>query len=189
MRSPDDVIAFEGVTSKSSPIQKVLDYTLGFDKDLTWDYTQWVPDAVVILIGPNDEEPLLAAENNMTNPSGLKSSKFVAAYLQLLEMVATNYKSAPTPPKMVHVCGGSLNGLDPCNDIKTANDQFNSGGRTNGIKGYFTSITTEHWNLINGKGHSSGKTAYNGCDGHYNIKGHGILAGDIIPQFKKIMGW
>jgi len=180
-----------GVTKKSSPIQAILDYTLGFDKDKTWDYSQWIPDAVVILIGPNDEVPLSAAGGNVTKWNELKSSKFIASYLQLMEMVATNYKGAATPPKMVHVCGGSLNGLDPCDDIKTANNQFNSGSGTNGIKGYFTSITTQHWDLINGKGGNgkSGKTPYNGCDGHYNIKGHGILAGDIIPQFKKIMGW
>ena len=48
--------------------------------------------------------------------------------------------------------------------------------------------------MINGcKGesgkHCNGKSEYNGCDGHYNVKGHGVLAADIIPQFKAVMGW
>ena len=46
-------------------------------------------------------------------------------------------------------------------------------------------------NEINGhtRGSKKGKSAYNGCDGHYNVKGHAVLAGDVIPEFKKIMGW
>eukprot|EP01048_Picozoa_sp_COSAG05_P004815 COSAG05_NODE_273_length_12440_cov_22.182805_6_plen_48_part_00 len=37
-----------------------MDFTLGFDSNGgMWNYSSWVPDAVVILIGPNDEVPLL----------------------------------------------------------------------------------------------------------------------------------
>ena len=39
----------------ATAIQTILDYTNGFAKEQRWDYTQWIPDAVVILIGPNDE--------------------------------------------------------------------------------------------------------------------------------------
>merc|ERR1712217_766607 len=84
----------------------------------------------------------------------------------------------------IHVCGGSGNGLDPCKDIETANDQFNAEGKA--IKGHFTRITKEHWKMIN-KG--DGTSAYNGCDSHYNEKGHKVLADDIIPQVEEIMGW
>ena len=59
----------------------------------------------------------------------MKSSKFIAAYLDLLGMVATNYKDALPPPKIVHVCGGSLNGLDPCSDIQEANRQCETPAR------------------------------------------------------------
>ena len=165
-----EAVSGYGVTKSSSPIQAVLDNTLGFDNSLAWDYTKWVPDAVVILIGPNDEESILSSSSSSSNKTApeLKSSKFIAAYLQLLDMVATNYKAAPTKPKIVHVCGGSLNGLDPCSDIQAANRQFNDKSSTNhGLTGYFTTITTEHWDLINGKGHGSGKTPNNGCDGPY----------------------
>jgi hypothetical protein len=59
--------------------------------------------------------------------------------------------------------------------------------------GYYTSIEIEHWNMINGckqgSKHCNGKSNYNGCDGHYNERGHAVLAADILPQFKRIMGW
>ena len=169
-------------TSSHAPIHKQIQ---------AWDYSKWTPDAVVILIGPNDELSIEGKESVLGRGVNASSSSFIASYIQLLEMVATNYKAAPTSPKIVHVCGGSLNGLDPCSDIQKANDMFNKGKNNHGLVGYFTSITTDHWYLINGGNGNgkSGKTAYNGCDGHYNVKGHGIVAGDILPQLKKIMGW
>ena len=89
------------------------------------------------------------------------------------------------------VAGGSLNGLDPCDDIQTAIKQFNMLGL--GLKSYYTTITTKHWSEINGCKSGvkkcKGKSDYNGCDGHYNVKGHGVLAGDILPQFRTLMGW
>merc|ERR1712216_578275 len=95
-----------------------------------------------------------------------------------------------TPPKIIHVCGGSLNGFDPCDDIQKANQQFNTEQEQSGsgMKGFYTSITKEHWNMINGP-NGKGKSAYNGCDGHYNEKGHAVVAMDILPQIQKIMGW
>ena len=88
------------------------------------------------------------------------------------------------------------------------------------MKSYYTTITTKHWNEINGHGafelgsarclraapfqsqhadttrggsagpgSKKGKSQYNGCDGHYNEKGHSVLAADIMPQFLDIMGW
>jgi hypothetical protein len=138
------------------------------------------------------------------------SKQFIKNYLQLLTQIASNYKGALSQPKLIHVCGGSLNGLDPCDDIKAANEQFNKmqykmemaqpagGVRAGRMIGYYTTIDpghqkeTPHWGEINGckegtTKHCNGKSAFNGCDGHYNGKGHGVLAGDIIPQFRKIM--
>ena len=50
------------------------------------------------------------------------------------------------------------------------------------------SITEPHWNEINGP-NGKGKSAYNGCDGHYNAKGHAVLMKDILPGVKSILGW
>ena len=102
------------------------------------------------------------------------SSKFVKDYLNLLTTVAGNYKDAAVKPKIIHVCGGSLNGFDPCKDIQTANTEFNALG--NGFTGHYTTVTVKTWETINGckKGmnNCNGNSAFNGCDGHYNGNGH-----------------
>jgi len=175
------------------PIQSILDYTNGGAESQKWDYSSWTPDAVVILIGPNDESDVTAPfSSNVTAPKALKGKSFVAAYLSLLTQIAKNYKNASPPPKIIHVCGGSLNGFDPCSDIQTANDQFNKETKT-GLKGFFTTITKPTWEKINGckngMNKCSGKTKYNGCDGHYNHDGHAMVAGEIAPQVKKVLGW
>ena len=197
-----------GVTSSSTPIQTIRDSTLGFETDPLWNYSRWVPDAVMILIGPNDEYEYegpheheehehahAAAEKPSHENSGLKkevgSKSFIKKYLGLLNRIKGDYAGAATTPKIIHVCGGSLNGLEPCADIQKANNQFNNqfsaeGG--SGMKGYYTTITKSHWAMINGP-HGKGESVYNGCDGHYNVKGHGVLAADILPQLKKAMGW
>ncbi len=60
-----------------------------------WDYQQWIPHAVIMLIGPNDR------------PGDL----FIAAYLDLLQMVVKNYGSFVSGPMaLISVCGGSING-------------------------------------------------------------------------------
>jgi len=163
-----------GVTSDSGgKIQDIMISTLGFDY-VPWNYSAWVPDAVVVLIGANDESKLDAP----------RKSDFKTNYLNMLKTVATNYANAFLPPQIIHVCGGSGNGLDPCDDIQQTNKEFNQWSST--IKGHYTSIDTDNWHKINA---NDGKSAFNGCDGHYNAKGHSVLANDILPQFKKIMGW
>ena len=114
-----------GVSTSATPIQGILDYTNGPAMKQKWDYSSWTPDAVVILIGPNDES------RSFYNTTG---GAFVKAYLSLMTQVAKNYAHASPPPKIVHVCGGSGNGFDPCDDIQTANKQFNE--RSTGMKGY-----------------------------------------------------
>ena len=187
-----EAISGYGVMARTPAIQPVMDFTLGFDSAAgKWDYKSWVPDAVVILIGPNDEITLDVEKALHLNRSAEFSSKFITDYMQMLTQIDANYLGAPTPPKFVHVCGGSLNGLDPCDDIQTASKRWNAQGKP--MRSYYTTIETEHWNMINGcsegSKHCSGKSAYNGCDGHYNSKGHAVLAADILPQLRKIMNW
>ena len=97
--------------------------------------------------------------------------------------VAAAYAGAPTPPKLVHVCGGSINGLDPCDDIQTANTRFND-SPPKGFRGYYTTISKKDWHMINKAG-----SKYKGCDAHYSPMGHKVLADAIRPQLEAIMGW
>jgi hypothetical protein len=95
---------------------------------VAWDYTAWVPDAVVMLIGPNDElrdemvrdrvratdvphETRACAYLPYTAPSTRASTllvwqvvggnKFVKKYTTLLEHVATSYADAKTKPAII----------------------------------------------------------------------------------------
>jgi lysophospholipase L1-like esterase len=199
----------------AKPIQQILDYTNGGAQSQKWDYSSYTPDAVIILIGPNDENYKVSSTSSNSSLSST-GSNFVSAYLSLLTQVAKNYKNASPPPKIIHVCGGSLNGFDPCEDIQTANNQFNKQATglqvsepatttlnslhphpphhsTSATQGYYTTITKPTWEKINGckngMNKCSGKSKFNGCDGHYNHDGHAMVAGEIAPQVKKVLGW
>ena len=142
---------------------------------------------MIILIGPNDEmtKPIGAAGRNFTkavNPLYSRAG-FVSQYKKLLNYVADSYQGT-RHPKIISVCGGSGNGLDPCDDIKTAQSQFNN--QRQGFNAGFVTITKQHWNMINGKG---GMSQYNGCQTHYNQKGHKVLMQDVEPGIRNIMGW
>ena len=49
-----EAISGYGVTTNSTPIQRVLDNTNSFIDSVPWDYSSWIPHAVILLIGPND---------------------------------------------------------------------------------------------------------------------------------------
>lgn len=168
-----EAVSGYGVTWMSGgEIQRHLVNVLPFSDRLQWDFSSWVPDAVVILIGPNDQRP--------------NSQSFSDAYTGMLEQVAANYASAAVKPKLIQVCGGSTSGLDPCDAIQRVTEQFNQ-GRSDGFRGYYTSIAIDHWHAMNGPG--SRTNGYKSCMGHYSPQGHEVLAGDIIPQIADIMDW
>ena len=181
-----EAISGYGVSKSSTPIQPCATRTHPFLAGSSWDFTSWTPDGIVLLIGPNDERRrrLKGAE------IGLGGKSFIKDYLDLMAVYVTAYAHLPrmAKPKMIHVCGGSLNGLDPCPDIKEAIAQFNTAHAEagDGWVSSFTSITKAHWHMINA---NSGRSEYNGCDGHYNKKGHAILAVDILPDLRRILGW
>jgi len=162
--------AISGYGVLSEPVQPHWLRTLGFVKTSTYDFQSYTPDAVVMLIGPND-------------PSIKKQSQFVNAYLGFMKLIAAQYGYASVKPKIIHVCGGSINGLDPCDAIQEANDKFNKDD-INGFKGYYTSVNKGTWEKMN-----DWFSGYKGCESHYNPKGHTGIAKEIAPQIRKIMGW
>eukprot|EP00756_Hemistasia_phaeocysticola_P046238 Hpha_TRINITY_DN20012_c0_g1::TRINITY_DN20012_c0_g1_i1::g.147825::m.147825 len=159
-----------GVTKKSTPIQPLLPYADGIGGKHRWDSSQWVPDAVVILIGPNDYVD--------TDP---KASVFIRDYTELLSYVNSSY-SQHAAPKVIHVCGGSGNGFDPCANIEKASNEWNAKGSS--ISSHYVAMNKSVWNTIN-----KGTTKYNGCDGHYSPNGHHLLEQDILPAVKGILKW
>jgi hypothetical protein len=199
-----EAISGWGIGAGASAIQQNLPNTVNFDKTSTpWNYSQWVPDAVVMLIGPNDESlgegGLVANSTGGAHKNsaalaagagaGVSGSRFIKQYTNLLDYFvgAYTHRGGAAPPEIISVCGGSLNGLDPCADIQTAQAAFNTAQKGGaGFHASYVTITKAHWSEINAK---KGKSPYNGCDGHYNEKGHKVLLGDILPDVKKILGW
>ena len=163
-----EAISGWGVGAGASAIQKNLPNTCNFDASSPWDYARWVPDAVVMLIGPNDESFLArrfgsGANNGNGTTASYSGSNFIKQYTDLLDYVAGAYAAAPAAPKIISVCGGSLNGLDPCEDIQTAQKAFNQ--KQSKVVASYVSITKAHWTEINGP-NGKGTSEYNGCDGH-----------------------
>ena len=92
------------------------------------------------------------------------------------------------------MCGGSINGLSPCADIRAVSAQWNRGkNETNAtrIRSFYTSIANATWSKINGHGpgDTPGASRWNGCDAHYNERGHAVLMRSILPDVRRILGW
>eukprot|EP00658_Telonema_sp_P-2_P029787 TRINITY_DN22600_c0_g1_i3.p2 TRINITY_DN22600_c0_g1~~TRINITY_DN22600_c0_g1_i3.p2 ORF type:complete len:183 (-),score=24.39 TRINITY_DN22600_c0_g1_i3:403-951(-) len=165
-----EAVSGYGVTDQGwgGEVQSVLDWTLGFAREHRWNYSAWTPDAVILLIGPND----------FTNPE-LNASHFRKRYFQLLVDVRGNYGGAAVLPKLINVCAGSINGMDACLEIEAAGNLFN---QTWGGGSYHVEASQEVWDRLNGGG-------YNGCDGHYSAVGHEALTHHLGPQISAILGW
>jgi hypothetical protein len=160
-------------------MKTVLDRTITFE-DVEWNYKAaalegFIPDAVIMLIGPNDLVDL-------SNQSSV--TKFQQAYYDLISQVNTNYKEIKLDIPIISVCAGSINGLYNCDSIQESTSQWNKRNRVS--QAYFTSIRETTWKKIN---RFWGHSWYNGCDMHYDFHGHKAVADEIRPQIERIMGW
>jgi len=167
-------VSGDGVEESTGSLPDLLQNTCPFQDPWSgsgtpWNFSSYVPDAVIMLIGPNDKD----------------GQKFREDYMQMMNKIVFNYAHAPTPPKLISVIAGSMNGFDPADDIKQVTEEFNS-GRSDGFRAYYTSIKRATWKMINA---NNGKSQYNGCDSHYNQKGHAKVAEEILPQVEQIMDW
>jgi lysophospholipase L1-like esterase len=169
-----------GVTKHSTPIQPLLPYADGLHAKHLWDPSiSWIPQGILVLIGPNDYNNLKHVPTDQT---------FIAKYTELLQYAETRYGRASvaqgvTPPIVIHVCGGSINGLLPCPNIFLASTAWNKNS-TRVVKSAFVSISNATWKEIN-----KGTRHFNGCDGHYNKEGHGLLMNDVVENVRKILNW
>lgn len=122
-------------------MQDFVGLTLPFNPSAgRWDFRRFTPDAVLLLLGPND----------FPSPD---LGKFQTAYRGMLDLVVTNY--APTVAagaglKIISVCGGSINGLDPCEQIQAAVKAFNADlARVHdGFRSFFVTISRDTWQEV-----------------------------------------
>ena len=169
-----NAIGGTGVTDSAyNNIFPRMDNTLTFDPRYKWDSTKWTPDAVVILIGPNDGQASAAT--------------FSKAYSKMLNDRALAHAAAATKPKLINICGGSGNGWTPCDKIKAASDKFNADAAHPGFVSHYLSISRANWEKINPD--DKANRAYTETDDHYNMAGVNVLLGDILAPMLDIMGW
>jgi len=141
--------------------------------------------AVLLLIGPNDFSPHSANTTGLQppfRPHWAPLTQFKAAYRSLLESRVAAYQEAQPKPRLISVCAGSKNGFDPCPAIKEETNAFNV-HRKDGFEAYYISMNKTVWATL------QNSSVYNGCDEHYNSEGHAMVAAEILPQVRRIMGW
>lgn len=133
-------ISGSGVTRWPN-IQQRRDFTLGFDERAgLWNYSHFTPEAVILLLGPNDD--------SLNEPDLV-----LTGYLSMLGSVVANYAptlSAGEGLKIINVCGGSINGLDPCSVIRKAVQTFNADSARiqDGFQSYYVAISESNWNRV-----------------------------------------
>ena len=140
-----------GVTEYSQPIQPLLRYADGIGGKHPWQpAVSTRPSAVLILIGPND----------YTSSKNPKDEYFIKRYTELFQYVEESYGGG-NGTIIVNVCGGSGNGFDPCPNIKTASDRWNTDAADDSSKpeSHFLSLTHKEWHKINAK---DGDSSFNG---------------------------
>lgn len=157
------VTAITGIGVHNWPIQSYLDRIVPSQLMPLYDWKTYVPDAVVMMIGPND------------HCAGVNDTSFVFAYSNLLSIVDERYRYVKSPLKIVSVCGGSENGLAPCGAIERAHAIFKGHAKL-----LFTSINQSAWKMINQK-------EYQGCGGHYNARAHNILAQSVAGDIARFI--
>lgn len=154
-----------GVLPSTGAVADNVPRMLPFDDSVMWNSSSWIPDAVIMLIGPND-----------FNKGTPVFEDFKSAYVGLVDLVQSY---AAPPPPVINVCGGSINGLLPCPYIQQVIEYFNLNRK---VPTSYATVTNSTWNEIN-------QPANNGCNHHYNPQGHRILADSLLPQVKQILGW
>jgi len=148
-----------GTDSVPEKLGRTCPFLPGYD----WNFTAYVPDAVVILIGPNDQ----------------MGKEFNRKYKDMMNQIIENYANAAKRPKLIHVIGGSGNGFAPISRIKAVHDDV--------ADSYFVPMGKAKWKMMN---RGRNQRQYQGCDdSHYNEKGHAVVVSEVMPKIRDIMGW
>lgn len=120
------------------------------------DYSpgSWHPDLIVMYLGSNDWAAFSGPPTK---------EQFMTAYRHLVDNITAQYQH-PTPPPVLHVCGGEQH---PCGYIETIANA--TGSR------YTTTFDTG--------------SVKGGCVGHRNAAQQATLANNMAPVIKAAAGW
>ncbi|GMH83984.1 hypothetical protein TrST_g10455 [Triparma strigata] len=154
-----------------SPWTTYMDRALPYDDSAegVWEYyAHESPDFVFVLIGPND----CGMTHSKSCPDDWESN-----YISLLNHYRNVYGNKP---KLVSVIGGSGSGYNDSllSATQDAIDTFADGGG----EATLVKVSKEVWDSVN----DGGSNGNNGCMGHYNEKGHGMVANDLFKTLQEM---
>jgi len=138
-------------------------YTLD-DKNSQWNFSSFVPNAVIINLGANDFDP----ENP---PPALPNETFVDTYVQFVHELQTNYYLN----KGVHiflVCRSGPSLPVPCSLVEQVK----------------TKMASDHVHYIDITPSSEPNSTL-GCGGHPGLSDHRQMADKIIAELGPTVGW
>ena len=157
------VVRNYGDPNKTSPepMPSLYDRTCCFDSTLVWDFTNWIPQVVVINLGTNDFS---------TQPYPDKSV-FQEAYTQLINRVQSQYSEVT----IFCVCGPMIG--EPC--ASYIEEVVNGCQQNNDNKEvYYIAISTSLLTYED-----------RGSDWHPNIQGQQKIADVMLPIIQDTMQW
>ncbi|MBN1781152.1 endoglucanase [bacterium] len=147
--------------TSADPMPALYDRTLCADTAPLWDFSEWIPKAVVINLGTNDFS---------TQPYPDKQV-FQDAYTALIGRVRSNYPGVT----IFCVCGPMIG--QPCAGyIEQVVDEYRNNNPAADV--YYIGIST-------------GLLAYSdrGSDWHPNVQGQQKIADVIVPVIRNAMNW
>jgi hypothetical protein len=156
------VVRNYGDKNKTSPdpMPSLYDRTCCGDSTGKWDYTRWVPQAVIINLGTNDFSTVPHPDKTV----------FQEAYAGLIGRVFNLYPGV----KVFCVCGPMIG--EPClGYIRETVTRIRNEGNpdVDFIEIKSSLMTAKDW----------------GCDWHPNVNGQKKIAGVIEPVIRNAMGW
>jgi lysophospholipase L1-like esterase len=144
------------------------------DRESTWDFAQYVPDAVVIMMGGNDFAIGVPVDQG---PATLE--EFTAAYTGFLELLRTNYPRA----RIYAVTSPSVSDAEP------AGRQT----RTNVLAGIAAAIARRasagDKNVSALEPAIATKDELTGCNGHGSPAFHQRVADELAATLRRDLGW
>lgn len=150
------------VTGDSINMNTEYPHTLLYDKTELWDFSRFTPHVVCINLGTND-----------TSTSGADPQLLRQGYCDLLSKVRTAYPKA----KIVFLSGSMMNGVQ----LKQAQEAMNdvvAEARKKGDKQVYRFDFTP----------IDGHLGY-GADWHPSLERHEVMASELVPFLRKLMGW
>jgi len=128
-----------------------------------WDFSSWIPDAVVVNLGTNDEVGL----------SQVVADSYKASYLEWLTHVNEVYESKAT---FFLACGPMV--LDYCPIVEEIIDEASR----QGVRASFLNMTGEGLPLARQRN-------LHMCYKHPNPKGHEFMAKQVVEILREKLGW